>query len=130
MTASTARPNKMNKNGMTLVEVLVAMTVLLLVALAMMQTALVGIDSNMRNVSRDEAVSLAADRIEHLRNLPDRTGLDNTTETVDRDMRSATVEYTVYNTVTSVGDNDSVQVMVEWTWKGEVYNTTLSTIMD
>jgi prepilin-type N-terminal cleavage/methylation domain-containing protein len=122
----------MDKSGMSLVEVLVAMTVLLLVALAMMQTALVGIDSNVRNVSRDEAVSLAADRIDYFRNLTDsvRTGLDNTTETVGRHMRSATVEYTVYNTVTSVGDNDSVQIMVEWTWKGEIYNTTLSTIMD
>ncbi len=122
----------MNKSGMSLVEVLVAMTVLLVVALAMMQTALVGIDANVRNVSRDEAVSLAADRIDYFRNLPDsvRTGLDNTTEPVVRHMRSATVEYTVYNTVTSVGDNDSVQIRVEWTWKGEIYNATLSTIMD
>lgn len=48
-----------NKEGMTLVEVLIAMVVLLLVSLALMQTALVSIDANMRNVLRDEAVSVA-----------------------------------------------------------------------
>lgn len=48
-----------NKEGMTLVEVLIAMVVLLLVSLALMQTALVSIDANMRNVLRDESVSVA-----------------------------------------------------------------------
>ncbi|MEK6691226.1 MAG: type II secretion system protein [Nitrospirota bacterium] len=45
--------------GLTLVEVLIAMVILLLVSLALMQTALVSIDANMRNVLRDEAVSVA-----------------------------------------------------------------------
>ena len=56
------------KKGLTLVEVLIAMVILLLVSLALMQTALVSIDANMRNVLRDEAVSVAEMRMDEARN--------------------------------------------------------------
>jgi len=59
----------LNKKGLTLVEVLIAMVVLLLVSLAMLQTALVSIDSNMRNVLRDEAVNIAEMRMNEARNI-------------------------------------------------------------
>lgn len=60
----------LNKKGLTLVEVLIAMVVLLLVSLAMLQTALLGIDSNMRNVLRDEAVSIAEQRMNYTSSIP------------------------------------------------------------
>jgi len=59
-----------NKKGLTLVEVLIAMTVLLFVSLALMQTALVSIDSNMINILRDEAINIAEMRMEEARNSP------------------------------------------------------------
>jgi len=55
--------------GFTLIEVIVALLVLLLVFLALMQTALVGIESNVKNVLRDEAVSIAEERMSKARNL-------------------------------------------------------------
>ncbi|MEJ2684538.1 MAG: type II secretion system protein [Candidatus Sulfobium sp.] len=54
---------------MSLVEVMVALVVLLFVSLALMQTALVSIDANMRNSIRDEAVSVAQTRLTEARNL-------------------------------------------------------------
>ena len=66
-----------NKKGFTLVEVMIAMVVLLLVFLALMQTALVSIDSNMKNNLRDEAANIAAMRMEQARNLQYTQSTDN-----------------------------------------------------
>lgn len=74
----------LDKKGMTLVEVLIAMLVLLFVSLAMMQTALVSIDSNMINVLRDEAVNIAEMRMSEARNLPfTETVTDLVSDTAD-----------------------------------------------
>jgi prepilin-type N-terminal cleavage/methylation domain-containing protein len=59
----------LNKKGLTLVEVMIALVVLLIVSLALMQTALVSIDANMNNSMRDEAVSVAEMRMNEARNL-------------------------------------------------------------
>jgi len=56
--------------GFTLVEVMVALIIMLIVFLALMQTALVGIDSNMVNVLRSEAVNIAEIRMNEARNIP------------------------------------------------------------
>jgi prepilin-type N-terminal cleavage/methylation domain-containing protein len=58
-----------NKKGLTLVEVMIALVVLLIVSLALMQTALVSIDANTKNSLRDEATSVAEMRINEARNL-------------------------------------------------------------
>ncbi len=50
-----------------MVEVVMALLVLLFVSLALMQTALVSIESNMKNVLRDEAVSIAEARMAEAR---------------------------------------------------------------
>jgi hypothetical protein len=55
---------------MSLVEVLMALVVLVLVFFALMQTALVGIDSNMRNTLRGEAVNAAEIRMNEMSNMP------------------------------------------------------------
>ena len=61
---------KLNKRGMSLVEVMIALLVMLLVFFALMQTALVGIDSNMLNSLRSEAVNVAEMRMNEARNEP------------------------------------------------------------
>ena len=58
------------ENGFSLVEVMIALIVLLLVFMGLMQSALLGIDSNMRNILRDEALRIAAERMEETKNMP------------------------------------------------------------
>lgn len=58
-----------NVRGLSLVEVLISLVVLLFVSLALMQTALVSIESNMKNVLRDEAVAIAEERINQARSI-------------------------------------------------------------
>lgn len=62
-------PALKDTNGLSLVEVMIAMVILLFVSLALMQTALVSIEANMKNVLRDEAVAVAEERISRAKAL-------------------------------------------------------------
>jgi len=64
-------------NGFSLVEVMVALCVLLIVFMGLMQSALLGIDANMRNILRDEALRIAAERMEVAKNLPFDSVIDD-----------------------------------------------------
>ena len=59
-----------NNKGVSLVEVMIALVVLLLVFMGLLQSALLGIDSNMRNILRDEAVNVTTMRMEEARSMP------------------------------------------------------------
>jgi type II secretory pathway pseudopilin PulG len=114
---------------MTLVEVLMALIIVLIVSLALLQTALLGIDSNMRNVLRDEAVRVAEEDMGVVRNAP-FASIANSTSSVNRDVRKADLTYTVTRTVNTLNaSNKQVDVSVGWTWKGENYIHRISTIV-
>lgn len=124
---------RLDNRGVSLAEMMIAMAVLLLVALAMMQTALVSIDANMRNVLRDEGVSIAETALDNARGtkFDDLEGLDGTSSVITRQVRRASVDYTVDITVASPGSKHrNVTVDVQWPWKGETFHATLSTIID
>jgi prepilin-type N-terminal cleavage/methylation domain-containing protein len=63
------RNARLDNKGFTLVEMVIALTLLLLVSMAMMQTALVGIGANMQTVLRDEAIRIAEARMNAARSL-------------------------------------------------------------
>ncbi len=128
----------LNKRGFTLVEVMIALVVTLVVFLALMQTALVGIDSNMINVLRDEAVSIAGQRMNEARNtLFDSLGAGTTSGTVTRNIRNITnFSYTVTRIVTSLNtDNKQIDITIRWEWKdktvanGNPYIHSITTIV-
>lgn len=119
-------PVLLDKKGMTLVEVMIALVVLLFVSLAMMQTALVGIDSNMINILRDEAVSIAEEKMNEARNMAFDSLMPGTTymgtgtpPKIKRNLRNITdFEYTVTRTISNLGtDNKQVTITVTWDWK-------------
>jgi prepilin-type N-terminal cleavage/methylation domain-containing protein len=125
-----------NKRGVTLIEMMVALTVLLFVSLAMMQVALVGISANRRNSLRDEGTRLASLYMNDIRtrSLADRTTLINSplSNTVSVNFKSDTVPFTVLQSIT---DNpgttwDQAEVKVEWGWRGDTFNTTLTTLVE
>ncbi len=111
---------------------MIALVVLLLVFLALMQTALVSINANMTNVLRDEAVAIAEQYIIEARNIPFADLPAGTaTATVTRSFRNFSLPggFSVTRTVTDQGVNDKqIGVTVTWTWKGEPFNHNMSTI--
>jgi len=126
-----------DKKGLTLLEVMIALVVLLLVSLALMQTALVSINSNMTNILRDEAVSIAEQRMNEARNTPFAALAGTTNATVFRNFRNVTnFPYTVTTAVSDLNlDNKQINVTVTWEWRektvanGNPYTHRISTIM-
>jgi Tfp pilus assembly protein PilV len=128
----------LNKKGISLVEIMIALVVLLLVSLALMQTALISIDSNMNNLLRDEALSIAEEWVIRARNIP----FDNLTtnslsqsgtgvDTITRNFRNITNQnFTITSIVTDRGiDNKQIGITVVWTWKGQPFNHNMSSIV-
>jgi len=118
------------ETGFTLIEVMISLVVLLLVSLALMQTALVSIDSNMLNVLRDEAVGIAEKEMHEARNTafpPD----DKAATPVRRNIRNITdFEYTVTRTVAQIGaESRRVIITITWTWKGNQYTHSITSIV-
>jgi prepilin-type N-terminal cleavage/methylation domain-containing protein len=127
-----------NNNGFTLIEVLVAMFVLLFGMLALLNTAAVVIDYNLGNVLRDEAVSVAVENMDTLKNQPFNSLAQGpfspaaySSSTVTRTFRGVSVNYTVTSTITQVGsDTLGLQVLVTWTHKGNAYQHSMSSVVN
>lgn len=121
-----------DKRGFSQVEIMISLVLLLLVFLALAQTALVSIDSNMANVLRDDAVSIAEMKMNEARNVDFDTLLAGiTTETVNRDFRNITdFQFTSTRTVTDLNSsNKQIDITVTWNWKGNPYTHTITTIV-
>ena len=90
-----AQSVKLNNKGMSLLEVMIAMAILMVVSLALMQTSLLGFQENLRNSLREEAVRIADQKIGDLRALAYMQTFTDpllnagaTTATVTRNLRS------------------------------------------
>lgn len=136
----------LNKRGLSLVEVMIALIIVLLVFLALMQTALVSIESNTVNILRDEAVSIAEMTMNELRNrpfddfnldgAPDSDPLTFPAETINRSIKN--ISNFPFNTETIIdtlnADNKQITITVTWEWKdktvanGNPYTHSITTI--
>lgn len=140
---------KKDNKGFTLVEVMIALVITLLVFLALMQTALVSIDVNMRDTLRDEAVKIAEERMNEARNtafdnlLPDGDVIDpgakcagefvakhgNIGLNVARDIKNiASFDFCTLRGVTVTADKQQITISVVWLWKDEPYFHSMSTL--
>lgn len=131
----------LNKKGMTLIEVMIALIILLIVMLALMQTVTLGINSNVSNLLRDEATNIAELRITELRNTLFTDGIlaatAGTNEApVTRKFRNFDVDFTPRRTIADLdGDNKRVDINITWEWRnrtiaaGNPYTYTVSTIV-
>jgi len=128
----------LDKKGVSLVEMMIALVILLLVFLALMQTALLSINSNMNNLLRDEAVSVAEQHMIAVKNTP----FDNVTATAGfvsdtradindtRAFRDFSIIFIPQRQVTDQGiDNKQVDILVRWTWKGENYTHSINAVL-
>jgi prepilin-type N-terminal cleavage/methylation domain-containing protein len=128
-----------NRKGLTLIEVMISLIVLLLVFLALLQTALVSIDSNMVNILRDEAVNVAEEQMNVARNTQFDTllaGVTDVSPPAARNLRNVAETYTATRTVTDVNaETKQVIINVTWDWKdrtagnGNPYTHTISAML-
>jgi prepilin-type N-terminal cleavage/methylation domain-containing protein len=127
-----------NKDGMTLIEVLIAVVITFIVFLGLSGAGIFVLNENIKNSLRDEAVSVAGMEMEQVRNTsfdilysaPGTQSVDN----VARQIRGLTVNYGVTRTVTIL-DLNNLQVSINVTWdrtennQTKSYNDNIATIV-
>jgi len=121
-----------NKNGMSLIEVMISLVILMFVSLAVMQTALVGMNANLQNSIRDEAVNVVDLRMNELRDTGfDTIAAGTVTETgIDRNFRGTKMTYTPTRTVELIDtDTKQITMSVVWTYRQKNYTHSVTTIM-
>jgi type IV pilus assembly protein PilV len=132
-----------NKSGSTLIEVLVAMGILAIVAVALMQSSILVLQTSVQNEMRDEAVRLAEQRMNELRSGPG--GFDGadpssgnldllagpvTYPVIERQIRNARVPFTVSKNVVDLDINTKqVTVTVAWKFRGRQYDHSILSIV-
>lgn len=123
-----------NKNkgsiGVTLVEVMISLVILLVVFMGLIQASLLSMQSNMKNVLRDEAVRITADRMSILRSAPfGDINKDTTADTYPLNFTANTTRTVrnvadhpfgvAINVITLGADNKQMTVTTTWSWQGE-----------
>ena len=118
-----------NNKGVTLVEVMISLVIFLIVFMGLMQTALLSIDGNVRNVQRDEAITIANGELDNLKNVPfdslndDDTWRCNTVRKEIRNIKEDNIlgkKYNVCNKITNLDTNTNIiNVVIGWNHKNE-----------
>jgi len=114
-----------NNKGVTLVEVMISLVIFLIVFMGLMQTALLSIDGNVRNVQRDEAITIANGELDDLKNVPFgdsrlNAGTNCPTTPISRDFRNIRKDYYICRIITDLGsDTKTINVVVGWDHKKE-----------
>jgi type IV pilus assembly protein PilV len=127
---------------MSLLEVMIAMVFLMIVSLALVQTSLLGVQENLRNSLREEAVRIADQKIGDLRarawtqtftDLLLNSAGTPTTTTVTRNLRSFQKDFIVRTTISDIPPanpiNKQITVNVAWAYKGSPFSHSTSVIM-
>jgi hypothetical protein len=138
-----ARIAILNKSGSTLVELMVAMGILAIVAVALMQSSILVLQTSVQNEIRDESVRLAEQRMNELRSGPG--GFDSADPgggnldlvagtvaypTMKRMIRNAEMPFTVSKNVVNLDvDTKQVTVTVAWQFRGRQYNHSIMSIV-
>jgi type IV pilus assembly protein PilV len=128
-----------NKKGFTLVELMIAMSIILIMFLSLLMTSLLSSTTNMQNIIRDEAIQMADMKLIELRNvtfdnLPAEAGVETSADNPDlqRTVRNFNVDFT---STVAVEDLPAVNplarqinVTIAWMYKGENYTHAVATI--
>lgn len=128
---------------MSLVEVMVAMVILLFVSLALLQTLTLTLNVNMKNALMDEAVKVAGERLDRIRNTAFDSMANQTVweprvvknakvRSIDVDGVEKEIGYRLATTVSLInspgGTVAFINTNTSWRWRGQTYSYLLTTM--
>lgn len=136
MPVIASQNNKHSSRGVSLVEVMIALVVLLVVFMGLIQASLLSIEYNVRNEIRDEAVRVASEAMAQSRR-EFSTLTDTATDCaplapVDRTIRNQTIAFSrcrVVKDLDTSASNKQVTVTVTWKYRGEDLSHTINSIV-
>lgn len=106
-----------NERGLTLLETLVALSIIFIVFLGLMETGLLSLEYNINNAVRDEGVSVAEMAMETARSMPfDNIAVLTGTTIISRQIRGLSIDYRWTPAVTML-NADTLQLAVNVTWQ-------------
>jgi type IV pilus assembly protein PilV len=123
-----------NEHGFTLVEFLVAIVILMVGLLGMLQAIDVAMDKNLENLFRNEAVSVADDRL-MLKRAKSFASLSTTTSTppkiaIGRKVRGIFNNYSVQEIVSQTTSlSKEIVINVSWKKRKKSYSHSISTVV-
>jgi len=123
---------KLKSSGFTLVEVLVAIVFLTISMLAVLHALGLSVEHNMTNIVMDEAVRIAEQRMNELRNTPFADLVSSTSSIhITRQIRNKSFTYTVDWIVENFStDSRAIQVIVQWPdWRDNIHRHTATSIV-
>lgn len=128
------RTAKLKNSGFTLVEVLVAIAFLTISMLAILHALGLSVEHNLKNIVMDEAVRIAEQRMNELRNTPFASLTNSTSSTritITRQIRNRSFTYTVDWIVENLSvDSRTIQVIVQWLdWRNNSHRHTATSIV-
>lgn len=123
-----------NKKGMTLIEVMISFVILAIVSMAIMKTAILGMKENLRNAIRDDAVNVAEQKMNELKSEPTASIPLGSFDypPMERKFRASRVSFLPSRLVSPVGSDPNtkqVAMSVSWTYSGQTYTHSVTTIM-
>ena len=113
---------------------MISMVLFLFIFMAVLQTSLLAIDSNTRNMLRNEAVRIAAQSMNGAR-AAQFFNLANSTVTIQSNFRKFPETYIVNSTVVPISQtggvvtSKQVTVDVQWQWRGQPYHHTIQSVI-
>lgn len=121
---------KLNNKAFTLVEVLIAITILTIGMLGALEGLLLYTQYNINNLCRDESVKIAEQKINELRNTS-YSSLTSGTTTVRRKIKNFERDFNVEWSVAAISSNSSsVEVNVKWTIMNKEWSHAVRTIIN
>ena len=133
---SQKKSKRKSNAGFSLIEVLVALLLVVIVMLALMEAVVLHIQTNMRNILRDEAVKVTQDALHEIRSREfDRVVAGETSFTVGKSIRSADWNYEVTVNISDWPNpptpprTKSIQVTTEWEYLGKDFSHAANSMM-